>query len=225
MSELKPLFELEGRPVMRGQELHIAPSYHWRAGARAKVERFHNDEEVQLRSDNGAVPTVPVRALSWRAHPDTVAMEQMAEAGLGRASPRDLAVWKAARAQPAQAVPLLSDEEMEAAIRPFYRDSYSASMAMLNNISEYLAVEQAVRAKMGVAVPWTVCADTLPPKNTEVLIKFRDTPLPSTGQYTASPFDNDGWCYPKENDPEEVGPVTHWMPLPPPPGIVGKEGA
>jgi len=114
MSELKPLFELEGRPVMRGQELHIAPSYHWRAGARAKVERFHNDEEVQLRSDNGAVPTVPVRALSWRAHPDTVAMEQMAEAGLGRASQRDLAVWKAARAQPVQAAPP-AEQQIEAA--------------------------------------------------------------------------------------------------------------
>lgn len=54
---------------------------------------------------------------------------------------------QAARAQPAQAGQVLTDEEIEAAIRPFYRDSYSAGMAMLNNISEYLAVEQAVLAK------------------------------------------------------------------------------
>ncbi len=61
---------------------------------------------------------------------------------------------------------------------------------------------------------WISCAAKLPPKFEEVLIAFRDSSLPATGQYTESERDNDGWCYPSENDPDEVGPVTHWMPLP-----------
>lgn len=53
-----------------------------------------------------------------------------------------------------------------------------------------------------------------PEKNVEVLIAFRDTPLPCTGQYTASNHDTWGWCFPSENDPDETGPITHWRPLP-----------
>lgn len=61
---------------------------------------------------------------------------------------------------------------------------------------------------------WVRVEDRMPEKNVEVLIAFRDTPLPATGQYTASPHDTWGWCFPKENDPEETGPVIAWMPLP-----------
>lgn len=66
---------------------------------------------------------------------------------------------------------------------------------------------------------WIDVDERYPEKNTEVLIAFSKSTLPATGQYTGSPRDNDAWCYPAENDPDEVGCVTHWMPLPKPPAV------
>lgn len=71
---------------------------------------------------------------------------------------------------------------------------------------------------------WISVEERMPPKNEEVLIAFRDVPLPATGQYTASPHDTWGWCFPRENDPEETGPITHWQPLPPPPSAAAAAG-
>lgn len=70
---------------------------------------------------------------------------------------------------------------------------------------------------------WINAETQKPPLNTEVLIAFRDSSLPATGQYTASVYDTWGWCFPGENDPEETGPITHWMPLPPPPSGAGEK--
>ena len=74
---------------------------------------------------------------------------------------------------------------------------------------------------------WVNVDERLPAKNTEVLICFAESPLPSTGQYTGHAADPAGWCYPKESYlwpgeseklPDGGAPtVTHWMPLPPPP--------
>lgn len=61
---------------------------------------------------------------------------------------------------------------------------------------------------------WVSVDERLPTKNTEVLIAFRDSPLPATGQYTAHPRDEGGWCFPAENDTDEIGPVIAWQPLP-----------
>lgn len=62
---------------------------------------------------------------------------------------------------------------------------------------------------------WVRAADRLPPINTEVLIVFRGCSLPATGQYTGSPLDHDGWCYPSENSGDGTDwTVTHWQPLP-----------
>ncbi len=67
---------------------------------------------------------------------------------------------------------------------------------------------------------WISVEERLPPKNTEVLIAFKAVTIPATGQYTGSPHDRDGWCYPAENSPTFQGDdpddwtVTHWMPLP-----------
>lgn len=69
-------------------------------------------------------------------------------------------------------------------------------------------------APAGAQDGWIDVNDRKPEKNVEVLLAFRDTPLPATGQYTASDQDTWGWCFPKENDPDECGPVTHWQPLP-----------
>ena len=134
---------------------------------------------------------------------------------------------------PAQAVPLLSDEEMEAAIRPFYRDSYSASMAMLNNISEYLAVEQAVRAKMGVAVPMTDAEILSAAKAIEArrIESARQAVLGRAGSKCSQcggvmGVDSNG--YNTFNRCESCLHVPMFMQdgseFPPPPGIVGKEG-
>ena len=84
---------------------------------------------------------------------------------------------------------------------------------------------------MGAAPPtaqaegWVSVEERLPAKNTEVLICFAESPLPSTGQYTGHAEDPAGWCYPKESYlwpgeseklPDGGAPtVTHWMPLPP----------
>lgn len=65
---------------------------------------------------------------------------------------------------------------------------------------------------------WVSVEDDLPEKNTEVLIFFEGvSALPSTGQYTASVHDHDGWCYPRENFDDASGEwpkVTHWQHLP-----------
>ena len=85
---------------------------------------------------------------------------------------------------------------------------------------------------MGIAAPptaqaegWVSVEERLPAKNTEVLICFAESPLPSTGQYTGHAEDPAGWCYPKESYlwpgeseklPDGGAPtVTHWMPIPP----------
>lgn len=83
------------------------------------------------------------------------------------------------------------------------------------------AIEALVRAE---CVPqWISVDERKPEKNIEVLIAFRDVTLPATGQYTASPHDTWGWCFPKENDPEDTGPITHWMPLPAAPIITAQK--
>ena len=74
---------------------------------------------------------------------------------------------------------------------------------------------------------WVSVEERLPAKNTEVLICFAESPLPSTGQYTGHAEDPAGWCYPKESYlwpgeseklPDGGAPtVTHWMPIPPHP--------
>ena len=79
-----------------------------------------------------------------------------------------------------------------------------------------------------VSAGWISVDERLPEKNTEVLICFAELSIPSTGQYTASALDHEGWCYPQENrlwpgehpDFEDGGSptVTHWMPLPAAPG-------
>ena len=72
MSE--PLFHCEGRPVFKGDKLHVAPRFQSKAGsivtAEFKAYGVLDGEEVTVRTDNGAVPTVPVSALSWKPHPD-----------------------------------------------------------------------------------------------------------------------------------------------------------
>jgi len=97
--ELNFCFEHKGRMVLPGQMLHVSPEFHCKAGTHGRVERYYGDS-VMLRSDNGAVPTVPLVALSWEPHPETTAMEELQNAGFSRPTSRDVAVWIAARKAP-----------------------------------------------------------------------------------------------------------------------------
>lgn len=98
MSDMAFQFKHQGRTVRPGQRMHVSPAYWQKAGPVGKVERYYGDS-VTLRTDNGAVPTVPLEALSWDPHPETVAMEDLREAGFQRPTTRDVQVWLAARAR------------------------------------------------------------------------------------------------------------------------------
>lgn len=102
MSEMKFEFEHQGRTVRPGQRMHVAPAYWQKAGPIGTVERYFGDSVV-LRADNGAVPTVPLEALSWDPHPETVALEELRDAGFNRPTTRDVMVWMAAKASKSSA--------------------------------------------------------------------------------------------------------------------------
>ena len=76
---------------------------------------------------------------------------------------------------------------------------------------------------------WISVKDQLPEKFVEVLVAFDGLSIASTGQYTASPLDVGGWCYPHENrgacDDGTDPVVTHWMPLPEVPTIDAAKGS
>ena len=119
-------------------------------------------------------------------------------------------VWQAVRAQPAQAVPLLTDDEVALIVA-----DCSASAHRQDDFSFARAIEQAVRDKMGVA-GW-LPIDTAPNHKTEILLGHPDGGI-TVGRKAES---GNGW----DSDSGWIDWPSHWMPLPPPPGIVGKEGA
>jgi hypothetical protein len=93
----KILFEVEGKPVRRGDKLHTHPSMFWSAGAIVTAEFEAEGDTVTVRSDNGAVPTVMISKLSWGPHADTVALAELQAAGFDRCNYRDVAIWRAAK--------------------------------------------------------------------------------------------------------------------------------
>lgn len=110
------LFMLEGRPVHKGDLLHVHPSFHARAGVRVTAEFAAAGGEAVCRSDNGAVPCVPIDALSWMAFPDEADREIIAKAA-GLTGPfvttRDLRMFRLGRAttQPAPGAPDLAQPQ------------------------------------------------------------------------------------------------------------------
>lgn len=94
------MFELEGRPVRRGDRLFVAPGYFQRAGPQVTAIVEARDGQLTVRSQSGgAVATLPVNALSWEPHPDTVDMETMQLQGIDRPTPELLKVWRRGRDQ------------------------------------------------------------------------------------------------------------------------------
>ena len=93
------LFELDGKPVRRGDRLHVAPGYHNQAGAEVDAYCEASGESAIFRAvPSGAVPTLPLTAVSWAPHPDTVDLEAMSRQGIRRPSAKDLNVWRLGRA-------------------------------------------------------------------------------------------------------------------------------
>lgn len=68
------LFRLmDGSPVYRGDKLHVHREY-WRQAGPVVTAEFADGRgpgEVIVRSDNGAVPSVPIAALTREEHPHT----------------------------------------------------------------------------------------------------------------------------------------------------------
>ena len=94
-----------------------------------------------------------------------------------------------------------------------------AAAAHAQGLRERIAELEAQRVPQWISVD-----DRLPEKFIEVLICFAgQSTLCATGQYTDNHrHDVAGWCYPAENrgctDSGDDPVVTHWMPLPLPPG-------
>lgn len=105
-TKAKPLFEVEGRPVFRGDLLHCPPHLFSRAGETVRAEfPEYGDGRVVVRSiPSQAVPTVRVSELSWNPHPETLILKAIEDAGFQRPTVRDVEVWQAAQraAQAAQ---------------------------------------------------------------------------------------------------------------------------
>lgn len=93
------LFLLEGRPVYKGDRLHVAPHYHRKAGAQVFAYREAIDGVATCRSTpSGAVPSVPITALSWNPFQETLDREAIQkQLPYSRISDRDVQMWQLGR--------------------------------------------------------------------------------------------------------------------------------
>lgn len=84
---------------------------------------------------------------------------------------------------------------------------------------------QAVRAKMGAGVGWQPI-ETAPKTSKAILVYCAERKNIYTANYgkVGGFLQADGWRH-FGNGGDMTEAPTHWQPLPPPPGIVGKEGA
>lgn len=98
VADLTPLFTLEGRDVYEGDELHVDPAFHRQAGARVEAYRAADGSDVvRCRSASGAVPLVPLHALSWQPFPETVVRESLVRGGLRSPSAGHLQAYEIGR--------------------------------------------------------------------------------------------------------------------------------
>lgn len=94
----KVLFELEGKPVHPGDRLYVDPGYVNQGGT--EVEAYgeaSNGHAVFRAVPSGAVPTLPISAVSWTPHPDGLDIDAMRRQGITRPSFRDITVWRLGR--------------------------------------------------------------------------------------------------------------------------------
>lgn len=149
--------------------------------------------------------------------------------------------WQAARAQPAQAGQVLTDAFIRAeALEAFdcYWDADDETLVNKYGHGVYLsrfidfarAIEQAVLAKR---VPQWLPIETAPKDFVSEFDGWNGERVPnvSWAHPEYSPKGHFDWCVSEYETGHgwvnvAVKNLTHWMPLPPPPGIVGeKEGA
>ena len=101
---IPPLFEVEGRPVARGDVLYHRDVN--RTGGRVTAEFPADGEWVTVRSTNGAVPSVRVTDLSWECHPEVKLrrqfLRQARDAGMVRTTEREFEAWMLGRESAAQ---------------------------------------------------------------------------------------------------------------------------
>lgn len=145
-------------------------------------------------------------ALEARAQPAPITSESGNQAAQG------------ASAITSESVPVLTDEEIrQVAQSPFTWDNYRA-------------IEQAVRAKMGAGAQWQPISTA--PK--DFVTEFdgwngERVPNVSWAHPEYSPKGHLDWCVSEYETGHgwvnvAVKNLTHWRPLPPPPGIVGEKG-
>lgn len=84
------------------------------------------------------------------------------------------------------------------------------------------AIEQAVLAKL---VPqWIATADQMPPPDTWLLVTWGDGAVDKAHTFTKWKHASNPLGYLIQGHPGSHNDVTHWMHLPPPPGIGGEKG-
>ena len=149
-----------------------------------------------------------------------------ATAGSVRRSYTDDGEWRAEaikawnhRAQPAQAVPLLTRDEIVSAWLAVEHIVHATQ----RQEAFARAIEQAVRAKMGAGVGWQPIETA--PRGQRVLVWIADKKVDENIAFAKVWFYADGTPGGGAEGFNGKWYLTHWMPLPPPPGIVGKEGA
>ena len=126
-------------------------------------------------------------------------------------------------AQPAQAVPVLTDAELRSILQGTnHMVKNSMHGAFWPELEEACrAVEAAVRAKMGVG--WQPIS-TAPKDGTRVMVWMDDKYASNRHAFAKLWFYEDGRLGGGAEGYNGDWGISHWMPLPPPPGIVGKEG-
>lgn len=205
----------------RAQPAHAVPITSETGNQAAQVASAITSETVPLLSDE------QIEALIvWEGDPNDPHYNRVKHGH---------AIEQAVRAKMGTAVPVLSDEVIKAEIRS--RGQMVNGVKGDGFMQGARWAEQAVRAKMGVA-GWMPIS-TAPGDGTEILLSNGEVVAQGNwlhaepyikerrdidGRYVdQDEFDGyDGWI-------DQTGGMqpdpTHWQPLPPPPGIVGKEGA
>lgn len=94
-----PLFVCEGRPVFRGDQLYVIESRYLQAAGDLVTAEFESHHDyVRVRTRNGAVPVVQIKALSWNPNPDFEDRRRiMAQTGIhspSDVSHRDLQMYR-----------------------------------------------------------------------------------------------------------------------------------
>lgn len=96
---MKTLFEIESYPIVEGQPLFVHPDYYRKAGRWVRVQSLTGAGDMAVvETDNGAHPTLPIKALSLVPHPDLMAVDSLAGAGIKNPTEREIQAWKLGRA-------------------------------------------------------------------------------------------------------------------------------